>query len=643
MLPAVLCAAISCLALFQPVIVKPDGTVHNVVVHMVERGERVHPMFWAFVQLCLAVVQGIVILLGELNQAISWMLAITAVFAGIARFMSLGFRSISLATAVSLLGASLTFLMMVIAWGQSQNAVSDKEVLGLGAIIASAFEIVADGEMAGVSDEQTVEMPAWGTFHDVEDAQEAEVGPAASENGDENGDDAPVVVTESFEAFRTTMTMAFKTTEVMGGFDTKSQEPPGIDGDEEKARAFTKFVQHRYRSKKMSLVEECQELLRVPLDKESPLTKSFKPLPSHGDVILSHPLTMKILAWRVEFVSILYGCFFKGTQHLCIFCMYMYSMQDCDIDRFLGFPDVPHFPEGKESPAERNEHYRRYRETVVRYKTKYSPRGARSPQMFQVANWGVRVSWDNFLRHDLVGTASWGLRSQACSKGVGNTNGADASWGTVENVEALHELDNYIKWTCTISCNYQTFDPPKSTYRGLNGLPHFLIEILEKKKAGDFVFWAAMSSTTTDRNIATHYAEQEQPSNKNVIFMISGVSQGLELRNLSRYPKEEEFLLPACSLLEVRKVSRKSVSSPLEIDVKFCGTLLETKFQTEVRKDTVASSEALFAGLSAAELDALRGAALLLTGGPPEKHAKDKATVTVQEKAAAKWKGPRWK
>ena len=36
----------------------------------------------------------------------------------------------------------------------------------------------------------------------------------------------------------------------------------------------------------------------------------------------------------------------------------LYTMQDVDIDRFWGFEDVPGFPRGKESPAERDEVYK---------------------------------------------------------------------------------------------------------------------------------------------------------------------------------------------------------------------------------------------------------------------------------------------
>jgi len=248
-----------------------------------------------------------------------------------------------------------------------------------------------------------------------------------------------------------------------------------------------------------------------------------------------------------------FGHHFDGrvkNAPLAILCMYTYTMQDVDIDRFLLFLDVPPYPDGKESPAERDEHYRQYRNSLAE---------PRNPQMFQACNWATRTCWDSFAQGNL-------------------------------HQEALAVLNRYIKWQSCISALRQRFDPPLTTTRGLCGLPESIVKELSEKKESDLIFWAAMSSTTLNEEIAASYAQQQKPADRNVLFTIEGVRDGIKMYQISVYPAEEEVLLPMCTALRVQRVIP---GSPLRLICRYEGTLLPTEFDKAVLDDLQHCSDSL--------------------------------------------------
>ena len=181
-------------------------------------------------------------------------------------------------------------------------------------------------------------------------------------------------------------------------------------------------------------------------------------------------------------------------------------------------------------------------------------RPAKNPQMFGLANWSTRTMWDKTFAGDLV----------------------------PKDVEEAHW--KFLKWQCVLSALKQPLAKPITVKRGLCGLPDFLVAQFKSKQKGDKIFWASLSSTTRDPKIADDYANQAQPVSRNVLFTIEGVDEGLELKHLSQYPKEQEFLLPLCSMLEVIDVS---VGPPVVLRCQYLGTLLSSSFLHDCMVDLI--------------------------------------------------------
>jgi len=234
---------------------------------------------------------------------------------------------------------------------------------------------------------------------------------------------------------------------------------------------------------------------------------------------------------------------------LAIFCLRLYTQQDVDIDRNFLCPDVPGFPtdDDEQSPEGRDKVYAQYRS---------DPEKPRNPMMFQVANWATRRRWEKFM-------------------------GSDVKSEDVRQAE--DGLKKFIKWQCLISAVRQHLDEPITTYRGLCRLPSAMVQDLATMRRGSLLFWPAMTSTALDRSVAQEYANQPAPEGTgNVLFVISGVSEGIALRGVSQYPREGEFLLPLFSLLEVRDVL--GTENP-ELRCKFVGSLMTEDFRQECLLD----------------------------------------------------------
>ncbi len=167
------------------------------------------------------------------------------------------------------------------------------------------------------------------------------------------------------------------------------------------AKPYAKHLEHSYSKHQPNLLDDLQGLLRRPSGTiESP----------HGIMNAQLP-HIRDLACKCKET---FGEHYPSVMNsLTVFCMYSYTMQDVDIDRLCGFGDVPGFPVGRESPADRNSHYTAYRELVG---------GARNPQMFQQANWATRACWEAFEK--------------------------DTTLVSFSGSEAAQVFDKYLKWVC---------------------------------------------------------------------------------------------------------------------------------------------------------------------------------------------------
>jgi protein dpy-30 len=328
---------------------------------------------------------------------------------------------------------------------------------------------------------------------------------------------------------------------LVGGSDKKAREIPGDTGAVElqtypdgrnnpfAMRNFMKFVRKQWRRKTRKTGTIVSELCENCCLFDETLNAKMR----HS------PATIREYCLNIgeKYSSI----FTEPPAHLlALVCFVLYTQQDVDSDRMFAFTDVPPFPVGQESPAARDEVYAPYRDQRQADK--------RNAMMFQIGNWGFRTSWEAFAK----GSRHW------------------------EGIEAMR---TWVKWMCLITATRRHYPQPRSVFRGLCGLPPFLVEEFRNLAPGSEIFWPQLSSTTTERSICESYANQAEPLEQNVIFSISGVSEGLELFRLSQYPKEAEFLLPCFSKLKVVTVHD---TVPLMMECEYVECLMSDSFRQDV-------------------------------------------------------------
>lgn len=209
--------------------------------------------------------------------------------------------------------------------------------------------------------------------------------------------------------------------------------------------------------------------------------------------------------------------------------------------------------------------------------------GKRNPQLFSDGCWAFRVRWDLFVDAAKHAPASI-------------TKTADEAAEVVARKEKDVEdaARKWVKWVGLLAAQREAH-APMTTTRGLTQLPSSIMESLMAKRPGDYIFWAAMSSTTTDHTIAESYANQCRPVHNNVLFTIRNITQGTELDKISMYPKEREVLLPPLSLLQVVRVVRPTTdpAAPGRIVCDFEACLITERMTRAVLQDLLASSARL--------------------------------------------------
>mmetsp|Transcript_20219 Transcript_20219/g.65329 ORF Transcript_20219/g.65329 Transcript_20219/m.65329 type:complete len:408 (-) Transcript_20219:396-1619(-) len=210
----------------------------------------------------------------------------------------------------------------------------------------------------------------------------------------------------------------------LGSMDAKVKERPSADGSLQQAKEFAELFERQWKDKEGSLADELSAFLQEPEDWQVPQR------PQKLSFVMEACLAELCLdRWGNQFDSRV------QQSPLAIVCFHIYTMQDVDIDRFMLFQDVPGFPEGKEAPEQRDQHYKPYRTSLA---------AKRNTQVFQDANWGTRATWDSFAKGAM-------------------------------NEKALDEMTKYAKFIACMSCLCQTFETPRTTSRGLCGLPESLV------------------------------------------------------------------------------------------------------------------------------------------------------------------------
>ncbi|KAJ9463545.1 hypothetical protein DIPPA_26858 [Diplonema papillatum] len=178
-------------------------------------------------------------------------------------------------------------------------------------------------------------------------------------------------------------------------------------------------------------------------------------------------------------------------------------MEGPDVDRFMGFPNVPVF-----SPTNKEE--------WSAYKAQFS--GKRNAQMYTEINTSLRV--------------------------------ASLPDNGVEKVEAEALFRKWIKVIGVLISAAKEFSQHMTLHRGLKGLPHDVITTYSQSHEGQFVGWAAPSSASQLSGNSTFLGD----ATDSITFEINGVSRGISMKALSAYPEEEEVLLPPFTGFEVKSV-----------------------------------------------------------------------------------------
>jgi hypothetical protein len=378
------------------------------------------------------------------------------------------------------------------------------------------------------------------------------------------------------------MVKSLQVEDCVGGADAKHREELASLLRQESvhatAVAFVRTVERMWHDKGGGIIEELCRNCRTEVDEQS-----------HKAVTIDQVLLSRMsIALQQKYGD---GLLFKDSRVMdapvAIVVMLLYTMQDVDIDRTLLFSDCPVLNGGEESPEARDRVFKPYREQHVK--------DERNPQMFSDGCWSTRASWDAFA-------------------------------GQRENKDAQEKLQKWVKWVCLLAALRQKLVPPVRVTRGLTQLPDFIMQELMAKQPGDLIFWAAMSSTTLDGSISESYANQMRPVNRNVIFTIDGVDEGTPLYEISQYPKEQEVLLPAFSMLKVKAIEPSlKEDEPARLACDFAGVLMPEVLQFACEQDLRRAMAQLW---TAGEEEAAR----------KERQAKEEAERKAKEEAERKAK-----
>eukprot|EP00959_Pyramimonas_sp_CCMP1952_P069337 1446877-Pyramimonas_sp.AAC.1 len=79
--------------------------------------------------------------------------------------------------------------------------------------------------------------------------------------------------------------------------------------------------------------------------------------------------------------------------------------------------------------------------------------------------------------------------------------------------------------------------------------------MLQKCSPGDQLVWVEPGSVTLNNDLSIDLARMSDVQERGVLLEIDGVTEGLELADVSQYPDEQEFLLPVGTVLKVNQVS----------------------------------------------------------------------------------------
>eukprot|EP01065_Artemidia_motanka_P013047 TRINITY_DN1719_c0_g1_i1.p1 TRINITY_DN1719_c0_g1~~TRINITY_DN1719_c0_g1_i1.p1 ORF type:complete len:761 (+),score=263.93 TRINITY_DN1719_c0_g1_i1:118-2400(+) len=211
-----------------------------------------------------------------------------------------------------------------------------------------------------------------------------------------------------------------------------------------------------------------------------------------------------------------------------LLCLRQYTERPIDVDRDLGFQDVPPPPHRGEAASQ-----------VL----------ARSTYEQQWEDWNWSGSPPTKRNGSIFGPVCAALR--------------DLGPGGTSSAASAAVLRRWVKWVCTIAAVTAQRRPSYQTlFRGIGagGLSREVVEQHRALHSGGLLAWCALSSTSLDaqqseeymRGTAANSTSKPTPHRPGtLLFHIEGAKWGVPLEPLSAYPAEHEILLPPLSVLRV--------------------------------------------------------------------------------------------
>eukprot|EP01065_Artemidia_motanka_P001273 TRINITY_DN1058_c0_g2_i3.p1 TRINITY_DN1058_c0_g2~~TRINITY_DN1058_c0_g2_i3.p1 ORF type:complete len:1045 (+),score=396.48 TRINITY_DN1058_c0_g2_i3:67-3135(+) len=311
---------------------------------------------------------------------------------------------------------------------------------------------------------------------------------------------------------------------------------------EEEMREFARLVMDEWRTKQGDLVDELVTNLRAPegsRNKRAIIAEAARHLSETKQLLYPHSNRLQLLA------------------------MLLYTMAGPDIDALMTYDDAPVYNESDVSQ------WRSYVEKVG---------GTRNGAIFGAINWGMRTAADPKQREQPSGAEAW----DACKKWI-----------------------KYICLLMAIAAQHDAESEPPLLARGLAGLPAVVQKSHGAMQSGDKLNWPAASSCALDRRVSESYirgdaANATKQEGGSILFLMKDARRGVLLQPISKYPKEEEKLVPPLSSFEVEAVRTDDPSLPgsLVIDmVASSASVVPPDFIAAVLEDSERSAERLASAL----------------------------------------------
>ena len=268
-----------------------------------------------------------------------------------------------------------------------------------------------------------------------------------------------------------------------------------------------------------------------------------------------------------------HGADYKGLCMVELLVLHLYTLAGPDTDSLMGYDDAPSYaPDGDEKAA-------------------WDAYSMRNKVAFREANWSMRAAMEHLEKY-------------------GNRDLREESWATVL------KWVKFIVLLMAVSCQTAPGDVndadsagAETVYRGITGLPAGVVQkhlVLQRKQR--FV-WPAASSCAVEEKVSVEYvkgvganagasatgvprsklheSEVEAtavsdvcgPPPDSILFSINGLSCGVPLSKLSKYPAESEILLPPLAQMRVRSKGKYS-EAYTEMPVRFVLSLGNEQLQT---------------------------------------------------------------